>query len=202
VTGLGRRLASRLRPAQPAPAAEQPEAAPEEPEPAGLEHRERATALGGTTLEQAALADLAAADGDLVESRDHRTLVLVALGVAVVAALTSAGLLIGGGFSPGLLVPVFVMLIAAFVVLFLGGRTSEVRLEGGVLHLRLGDERRTFDLGSESTVIEVRAEPSSPDWAVVFVRRGLAPVQVDRRVVDPVAFTRAMSVWRPDLFAA
>ncbi|MCW2713904.1 MAG: hypothetical protein JWN88_951, partial [Frankiales bacterium] len=31
-------------------------------------------------------------------------------------------------------------------------------------------------------------------------RRGLGPVQVDRRVVDPAAFTQAMAHWRPDVF--
>ncbi|MDO9457399.1 MAG: hypothetical protein Q7T52_14990, partial [Nocardioides sp.] len=201
---------------QQAPAAPPADAAPEEPEPAAvLPPPPRDTAPRSTVappafqtaafpapLTQPASPSTAPLpSGSYVDARSHRVPVLVATAVAGVSALTVAGLLIGEGMSAVLLLPLFVMLLAAFVVIFLGGRSTEVRLERGVLNIRLGDLRRTFDLSSDATVIEVRSEPTSSDWSMVFLRRGLGPLEIDRRVVDPVGFTHAVRHWRPDVVA-
>ncbi len=62
-----------------------------------------------------------------------------------------------------------------------------------------GDSHHTFYLTSPSTQIEMVGAPGDRDWQLRVLRRGMAPVTVDARTVDPVAFTDVLCQWRPEL---
>jgi len=76
-------------------------------------------------------------------------------------------------------------------------QTSEVHLERGTLRLRFGDSHHTFYLNSPSTQLEMAGEPGHRGWHVQVLRRGMAPVTIDAKDVDPVAFTETLRQWRP-----
>ena len=42
-------------------------------------------------------------------------------------------------------------------------------------------------------------QPGDRDWQVQVLRKGMAPVSIDHKDVDPVAFTETLRHWRPDL---
>ena len=68
-------------------------------------------------------------------------------------------------------------LLSLFLVLWLGGRSTYVTIADGVLSLRLGDNRHSFDLTSEGTVIEINGDATGSDWTMVIERRGLTPAE-------------------------
>ena len=79
-------------------------------------------------------------------------------------------------------------------------QTSEVHLERGTLRLRFGDQHHTFYLNSPSTQLQMTGQPGRPRLAGSQVlRKGMAPVSIDHKDVDPVAFTETLRHWRPDL---
>ncbi len=91
-----------------------------------------------------------------------------------------------------------VTLAAVLVVLRTGAMTSRVSLDQGLLEVVHGDNRHRFDLTVDSTQLELSGEPGDPDWKMLVSRRGLSPVTVTSRVVDPEPFTEAVLSWRPD----
>ena len=109
--------------------------------------------------------------------------------------------LVNGGLPAIALIPLFLTLLSLFFVIWLGGRSTEVEIVDGVLNLRLGDMRHTFDLRGDGTTIETTGTPERGDWSMTIVRRGLSPVQVDEQSVEPAAFLAALSHWRPDVLA-
>ena len=136
-------------------------------------------------------------------SHRHRTVMIGCIVVTVVAGGLAVILaLAGGGLPAGALVPVFVALVSFLVLMWVGGMSTDVDLADGVLTLRLGDMHHKFDLNSDATAIEVSGSPDEGDWRMVFVRRGLSPVEINSRLVDPQPFTAAVGHWRPDLVDA
>jgi hypothetical protein len=87
-------------------------------------------------------------------------------------------------------------LLALSVALRRRAQSSEVLLDRGTLRLRFGDNHHTFYLNSPSTRLEMTGRPGDRDWKVQVVRRGMAPVTIDAKDVDPVAFTEALHQWR------
>ncbi len=85
------------------------------------------------------------------------------------------------------------------VVLRTGAMTSRVSLEDGLLDVVHGDNRHRFDLTSDSTTVDVVGDPGDSDWKMLLVRRGLSPVEITSRLVDPEPFTEAVRHWRPGL---
>ena len=92
-----------------------------------------------------------------------------------------------------------VALLGLAIALRQRSKSSEVHLEKGTLRLRHGDQHHTFYLTSTSTRLEMSGNPGDKDWKVQVLRRGLAPVTIDRKDVDPVAFTGTLRHWRPDV---
>ncbi|MBU1801319.1 MAG: hypothetical protein KKA97_03565, partial [Actinobacteria bacterium] len=138
--------------------------------------------------------------GAFHEVRKYPLMMLVGIAVIVVAGATTATIaLVNGGLPAVALIPLFITLSALFFVIWLGGRSTEVTIAEGVLNLRLGDMRHTFDLQGDGTVIEIGGSPEDGDWTMTIVRRGLSPVQIDDAAVDPVAFMAALAHWRPDV---
>lgn len=73
----------------------------------------------------------------------------------------------------------------------------EVWVDRGVVLIRRGDASLSFDLTSASLKFEVTGMPGDDNWRVRFYRRGLAPVDVDARMVDPDAFMAQLDRYRP-----
>ena len=92
-----------------------------------------------------------------------------------------------------------VALLGLAVELRQRSQNSEVHLERGTLRLRFGDQHHTFYLNSPSTQLEMTGEPGDRDWRVQVLRKGMPPVSIDHKDVDPVAFTETLRHWRPDL---
>ena len=125
---------------------------------------------------------------------------IAGIAIVVVAGATTAVLALTNGGLPAIaLLPLFITLLALFFVIWLGGRSTEVTIVDGVLNLRLGDMRHTFDLRGEGTTIEVSGAPESGDWTMTIVRRGLSPVQLDAESVEPAPFMAALAHWRPEV---
>jgi hypothetical protein len=89
--------------------------------------------------------------------------------------------------------------LALAVALRRRSQSSEVHLERGTLRLRFGDTQHTFYLNSPSTRLEMTGTPGDRDWRMQVLRRGMAPVTIDAKDVDPVAFTQALGHWRPSV---
>ena len=97
------------------------------------------------------------------------------------------------------LVLTVIALLGLAIALRQRSKSSEVHLEKGTLRLRHGDRHHTFYLTSTSTQLKMTGQPGDKDWKVQVLRRGMAPVTIDNRDVDPVAFTEAVRQWRPNL---
>jgi hypothetical protein len=78
-------------------------------------------------------------------------------------------------------------------------RASSVSVDNGTMKLMFGDSHHTFYLTSPSTQLVMVGQPGDRDWKLQVLRRGMPPVVVDARTVDPVAFTEVVRQWRPDL---
>ena len=100
--------------------------------------------------------------------------------------------------TPGIaLCAVTGLLLVATLLRSSSGRS--VSLEGGTLKLMFGDTHHTFYLASASTRLEMVGEPGDRGWQVLVLRKGMDPVVIDARTVDPRAFTAAVRHWRPEL---
>lgn len=115
--------------------------------------------------------------------------VLLAL-VAVLSFVTGASLVVTG-VAAGL---------AALAVL-LGQRISRpaaVEIVGSVMHVRQNASHHVFDLADPGLRIETEGTADGRGWQVLFHRRGLSPVVLSRRDVDPEQFTAQLERWRGD----
>ena len=97
------------------------------------------------------------------------------------------------------LVLTVIALLGLAIALRQRSQSSEVHLEKGTLRLRHGDQHHTFYLSSASTQLEMTGNPGDKDWKVQVLRRGMAPVTIDNKDVDAVAFTETLRHWRSDL---
>ncbi len=123
---------------------------------------------------------------------------MVALGCAAAVGWMAYQATVLDHLSLGLVLTV-VALLGLTVALRQRSKSSEVHLENGTLRLRHGDQHHTFYLTSTSTQLEMSGNPGDKDWKVQVLRRGMEPVTIDHKDVDPMAFTEAMRQWRPNL---
>ena len=118
---------------------------------------------------------------------------VVAAGVAVYEAyldqLTTA---------PGIVASA-VTLLLVIVVGRSNGSAGQVWLEQGVLHVDDGRSHRRFDLSNPMTRVAMVGRPGDRGWKVQVLRKGMAPFEIDRRLVDPEELVEALLPWRPDL---
>jgi hypothetical protein len=133
-------------------------------------------------------------------SRSAGTLGLAAAGVALLG-LVGIGLLVSQGalLNPGGIVLCLVTAGLLFVAFRRTSTASDVSVEDGTLKLMFGASHHTFYLTSPSTQLEMVGAPGDRDWKLQVLRRGMPPVTVDARTVDPVAFTDVVRQWRPEL---
>ncbi len=120
---------------------------------------------------------------------------VVAVGGLGVVLLALTGRLFG---VLGLVVLVVMVAALAFGLRRNSTRTR-VAIENGTMTVVLGERHHTFYLNRESTQLAMTGEPGDRDWRVEVLRKGMAPVVIDGRAVDPPRFTAALRVWRPDL---
>lgn len=133
------------------------------------------------------------------DMRTYPVMMMVGVAVVAIAGVTTAAIaLTSGGLPAYALVPLFITLLSLFFVIWLGGRSTDVTIDEGILNLRLGDMRHTFDLRGDGTTIEVHGSPEAGDWSMTIVRRGLSPVHLDNQSVEPIAFMEALAHWRRD----
>jgi hypothetical protein len=92
-----------------------------------------------------------------------------------------------------------VTLVLVIVVGRSKGSPGQVWLEHGVLHVDDGDSHRRFDLTTPNTKVEMVGQPGDRRWKVLFLRKGMAPYEVNARLVDPGPFVDALRPWRPRL---
>ncbi len=131
---------------------------------------------------------------------------------AVITVLLGLGALVAAGIAvyeayldqltttPGIVASA-VTLLLVIVVGRSKGSAGQVWLEHGVLHIDEGDSHRRFDLTTPNTKVEMVGRPGDRRWKVLFLRKGMAPYEVDARLVDPVPFVEAIRPWRPKLGA-
>jgi hypothetical protein len=123
---------------------------------------------------------------------------VVALGCAAVVGWMAYQATVLDHLTLGLVLTV-VALLGLAIALRQRSKSSEIHLENGTLRLRHGDRHHTFYLSSTSTHLEMTGQPGDKDWKVQVLRRGMAPVTIDNKDVDPAAFTEALRQWRPNL---
>jgi hypothetical protein len=140
---------------------------------------------------------------ELVEFRSSGSsaVVTVLLGIG---ALVAAGVAVYEAYLDRLTTPpgIAASAVTLLLVVVVGrsqGSAGRVWLERGVLHVEEGDSHRRFDLGSPATKVEMVGRPGSRRWKVLFLRKGMAPYEVDSRLVDPEQFVAALRPWRPGL---
>lgn len=80
-----------------------------------------------------------------------------------------------------------------------GSALATLTVTGGLLEIRRGGSRTSFDLASPDTRLEVVGRPGSRRWKVLFQRRSLAPYVVDASMVDPAEFMRVLRYYRRDV---
>jgi hypothetical protein len=130
----------------------------------------------------------------------QRGLLIAAQAVAAIGAVVVGLIAINGNLvSYAGIVAALVTLLAVLVVLRTGAQTSRVSLEDGVLDIVHGDNRHRFDLTSDNTTVDVVGAPGDTGWRMLLVRRGLSPVEITARLVDPEPFTEAVRNWRPSV---
>ena len=140
---------------------------------------------------------------ELVEFRSPSSsaVITVLLGLA---ALVAAGIAVYQAYldklttTPGIVASA-VTLVLVIVVGRSKGSAGQVWLEHGVLHVDEGDSHRRFDLTTPNTKVEMVGRPGDRRWKVLFLRKGMAPYEVDARLVDPEPFVEAITPWRPQL---
>jgi hypothetical protein len=125
--------------------------------------------------------------------------VLLALGALVAAAIAVYEAYLDRLTSASGLTASAVTLVLVVVVGRARSSAGQVWLDHGVLHVEEGDSHRRFDLTTPTTRVEMVGRPGSRRWKVLFLRKGMAPYQIDSRLVDPEAFVSTIQPWRPRL---
>jgi hypothetical protein len=170
---------------EPEPVAEEPEVAEPEPEPEPVPATTRPARTAPTSY----------------AAKRGSGLVGLLAGLIALACAAAVGWLAYEGTMldrTGLSIALTVGAVLALgVALRRRAQSSEVHLDRGTLRLRFGDHQHTFYLNSPSTKLEMTGQPGDRDWKVQVLRRGMAPVTIDAKDVDPVAFTDALHQWRP-----
>jgi hypothetical protein len=123
---------------------------------------------------------------------------VVALGCAAAVGWMAYQATVLAHLIPSLVLTV-IALLGLTIALRQRSKSSEVHLDNGTMRLRHGDRHHTFYLTSRSTQLEMTGRPGDRDWKVQVLRRGMEPVTINHKDVDPVAFTEALRQWRPNL---
>lgn len=126
---------------------------------------------------------------------------IVVLGVL---ALAGAAFTVWQAYLDRLAEPVGITAgLTTLVLVFVVSRTHEpdnrVRVADGVLHVEEGDTHRRFDLTTPDTIVEMVGAPGSRRWKVLLFRKGMAPYEVNERLVDPEEFLAAIRPYRRQL---
>ena len=140
---------------------------------------------------------------ELVEFRSPSSsaFVTVLLGIC---ALVAAGVAVYEAYldrlttTPGIVASAVTLLLVV-IVGRAKGSAGQVWLEHGILHVDEGDSHRRFDLTTPSTLVEMVGRPGDRRWKVLFMRKGMAPYEVNARLVQPEPFVEAIRPWRPKL---
>ncbi|WP_051246404.1 hypothetical protein [Nocardioides halotolerans] len=140
---------------------------------------------------------------ELVEFRSPSSsaVITVLLGLAALASAATAvyeAYLDQLTTTPGIVASA-VTLVLVVVVGRSKGSAGQVWLEHGVVHVDEGDSHRRFDLTTPNTKVEMVGRPGERRWKVLFLRKGMAPYEIDSRLVDPQPFVEAITPWRPGL---
>jgi len=140
---------------------------------------------------------------DLVELRSPSSsaVITVLLGLG---ALVAAGIAVYEAYLDRLTTPpgLAASAVTILLVVIVGrarGAAARVWLEQGVLHVEEGDSHRRFDLTTPSTKVEMIGRPGARRWKVLFLRKGMAPYELNAGMVDPVPFVEAIRPYRPRL---
>ncbi len=176
------------------------DAADESPAPAVDDEAEQVSETPATTPTPVATSAATGARPGMGYHSAHtkRGLLLVGQAVAAIGAVFVGIVAIQGELiTYGGIVAALVTLAAVLLVLHTGASTSRVTLDQGNLEVVHGDNRHRFDLTADSTEVEHFGDPGEPDWHMQIARRGLSPVTITPRVVDPEPFTEAVLSWRP-----
>jgi len=140
---------------------------------------------------------------DLVELRSPSSsaalTVLLGLGALVAAGVAVYEAYLDRLTTPSGLVASATTLLLVVIVGRAHGAAARVWLEQGVLHVDEGDGHRRFDLTSPTTKVEMVGRPGTRRWKVLFLRKGMAPYEIDASIVDPVPFVEAIRPYRPHL---
>lgn len=75
---------------------------------------------------------------------------------------------------------------------------ATVSIENGVLRIVQGKSRHLFPLVGTHPPISILGKPGDRGWKVLIQRRGMPPFVVNRRMVEPGAFTEAIRHFRPE----
>ncbi len=140
---------------------------------------------------------------ELVEFRSpgSSAVITVLLGLG---ALVAAGVAVYEAYLDRLTTPpgIAASAVTLLLVVIVGrarGSAGRVWLEQGVLHVEEGDSHRRFDLTSPNTKVEMIGQPGARRWKVLFLRKGMAPYEIDASIVDPEPFLEALRPYRPNL---
>ncbi|HET6937345.1 MAG TPA: hypothetical protein VFI19_02020 [Nocardioides sp.] len=140
---------------------------------------------------------------DVVEFRSPSSsaviTVLLGIGALVAAAAAVYEAYLDRLTTPSGLVASAVTLVLVIVVGRARSSAGRVWLERGVLHVEEGDSHRRFDLTTPDTKVEMVGRPGSRRWKVLFLRKGMAPYEVNAGLVDPEPFVEAIRPYRPQL---
>ena len=140
---------------------------------------------------------------ELVEFRSPSSSAVITV-VLGIGALVAAGVAVYEAYLDRLTTPpgIAASAVTLLLVIVVGrakGSAGQVWLEHGVLHIDEGDSHRRFDLTTSNTKVEMVGRPGDRRWKVLFLRKGMAPYEVNARLVDPGAFVEALLPWRPKL---
>jgi hypothetical protein len=125
--------------------------------------------------------------------------ILVALGLAAVVGMRAIKGTLWDDIAFSATLTVVAAILLGYALKASNSSRSVSIDETGVLKVTQGDTNSTFDLTSPNTKIEQTGTPGSRAWRVLILRRSMAPVVIDARMVDAHTFLEALRQWQPDL---
>ncbi|TIC80146.1 hypothetical protein [Nocardioides sp. GY 10127] len=121
--------------------------------------------------------------------------------VVAVAATAAAAVVATASGRPADAVAVAVLGLAVAALWIARARTTpvHVRLKHGLLEVRTGSHRHTFDLASPYVLVEVQGVAGRLGWELALQQLGGASVRLTAADVDSVPLTEALRWHRPTL---
>lgn len=115
--------------------------------------------------------------------------------LTIAGAITATVLISRPSAPVGLAAALSFLLVAGVCWRVLAGR-ARLEMVGSVLHIHRGGSHHMFDLGDSAVQIKTEGSLLSRSWKVMFLRRGLSPVVLDRRDVDGAQLYAQLERWR------